>query len=173
MNTKAIRDNHVSIIPEDRIKSGSNINSSVFENLIPYKLKDNSCCGFIKTNKLKNELNETIIKYKIKGSLKDKLGTLSGGNIQKVIVGREFDNKPILVLANQPTRGVDIGVKSYIYQTMLASKKKGVSMVLITDELPEVIGMCDTLKIVKDGEIVKTIERGKKLSEQSIIEVMV
>jgi ribose transport system ATP-binding protein len=56
---------------------------------------------------------------------------------------------------------------------MLAAKRDGVSMVLITDELPEVIGMCDTLKIVKDGEIVKTIERGPELSEESIIEAMV
>jgi ribose transport system ATP-binding protein len=101
------------------------------------------------------------------------LAGLSGGNRQKVNLSRWIiQNKEILIL-DCPTRGVDIGVKSYIYQTMLAAKRDGVSMVLITDELPEVIGMCDTLKIVKDGEIVKTIERGPELSEESIIEVMV
>jgi ribose transport system ATP-binding protein len=67
---------------------------------------------------------------------------------------------------------VDVGVKSYIYHAMLSAKKSGVSMIIVSDELPELIGMSDTLLIMKSGRIVKILERSSGFTEEKIIEVM-
>ena len=162
-------------VPKDRDKQALMVHDSILNNIgLAGVEMTKKKLGFLSPKERVEISKKAIESFSIKtNGPNQQLAGLSGGNRQKVNLSRWIiQNKEILIL-DCPTRGVDIGVKSYIYQTMLAAKRDGVSMVLITDELPEVIGMCDTLKIVKDGEIVKTIERGPELSEESIIEVMV
>ena len=162
-------------VPKDRDKQALMVHDSILNNISLAAVEmTKKRFGFLSPKKQVELSKKAIASFSIKtNGPGQQLRGLSGGNRQKVNLSRwVIQDKEILIL-DCPTRGVDIGVKSYIYQTMLAAKKNGVSMVLITDELPEVIGMCDTLKIVKDGEIVKTISRGPELSEETIIEVMV
>ena len=82
-----------------------------------------------------------------------------------------IQDKEILIL-DCPTRGVDVGVKADIYHMMMEAKKTGVSILMISDELPELIGMCDRLIIMKDGKAISQVLRSEGMTEEKLIEVM-
>ena len=82
-----------------------------------------------------------------------------------------IQDKEVLIL-DCPTRGVDVGVKSYIYRSMLEAKKQGVAMIVVSDELPELIGMADTLMVMKAGKLAAVMKRSEVFTEEKIIEVM-
>lgn len=98
---------------------------------------------------------------------------LSGGNKQKVNLGRWLVKDLNVLVLDCPTRGVDVGVKAYIYHMMEEAKKKGLSMLLISDELPEVLGMSDRLIVMKNGRIQGEFTRGENFTQEALIEVMV
>lgn len=100
------------------------------------------------------------------------IGKLSGGNKQKINLGRWLVKDLNYIILDCPTRGVDIGVKAYIYQVLKQKKKEGVGCLLITDELTEAIGMADRILIMNSGKIAGILERGDDFSESKIIEVM-
>lgn len=99
------------------------------------------------------------------------IGRLSGGNKQKINLGRWLAQDLRYVILDCPTRGVDIGVKSYIYDVLKKKKAEGLGVLLITDELSEAIGMADRIIVMKDGEIKTALDR-PDFSESRIIEVM-
>ena len=101
------------------------------------------------------------------------VSNLSGGNKQKVNLGRWLLKDLNVLVLDCPTRGVDVSVKAYIYQVMQEVKKKGLSMILISDELPEVLGMSDHLIVMKDGAIKGEFFRGENFTQEALIEVMV
>lgn len=100
------------------------------------------------------------------------IGKLSGGNKQKINLGRWLVKDLNYIILDCPTRGVDIGVKAYIYQVLKQKKAEGVGCLLITDELTEAIGMADRILIMKNGQLAGILERGEDFSESKIIEVM-
>lgn len=100
------------------------------------------------------------------------IGRLSGGNKQKINLGRWLVKDLNYMILDCPTRGVDIGVKAYIYQVLKEKKKEGLGCLLITDELTEAIGMADRILVMRNGEIAGVLERGTDFDESKIIEVM-
>lgn len=98
---------------------------------------------------------------------------LSGGNKQKVVFGKWIGRDSQVLILDCPTRGVDIGVKRAMYQLMTELKHQGKSIVMISEELPELIGMCDRLMILKDGEVRHTFERSQDLTDAQIIGYMI
>ena len=98
---------------------------------------------------------------------------MSGGNVQKVLVGREIAQNPKVLLVAFPTRGVDIGVKQAMYQLMVRLKNEGKSILMISEELPELIGMSDRILIMKDGQIQDSFTRSEELNESVLIKKMV
>lgn len=98
---------------------------------------------------------------------------LSGGNKQKVVLARWIGKDSDIVVLDSPTRGIDIKVKQDIYQLMDQMRKNGKSIVMISEELAELIGMCDRIIIMKDGKISGNIDRSKTLDENSLITMMV
>lgn len=100
------------------------------------------------------------------------IGKLSGGNKQKINLGRWLVKDLNYIILDCPTRGVDIGVKAYIYQVLKQKKAEGVGCLLITDELTEALGMADRILIMKNGRLSGILERGEDFSESKIIEVM-
>lgn len=98
---------------------------------------------------------------------------LSGGNKQKVVFAKWLGNNSEVLVLDCPTRGIDIGVKASMYQLMYQLKKQGKSMIMISEELPEVIGMSDRILIIKDGQLVKEFTRSESLSEADIIQYMI
>ena len=98
---------------------------------------------------------------------------LSGGNKQKVVFGKWLGNESEILILDCPTRGIDIGVKAFMYQLMYQLKKEGRSIIMISEELPELIGMSDRILIMKDGRVQKSFERSESLSEAALIQEMV
>ena len=98
---------------------------------------------------------------------------LSGGNKQKVSFAKWIGNKSKILIFDSPTRGVDIGVKTTMYQLLYQLKKEGYSIMIISEELPELIGMSDRILIMKNGEITKEFKRDANLKENMIIEYMI
>ena len=101
------------------------------------------------------------------------MDALSGGNKQKVNLGRWLAKDLNILVLDCPTRGVDVGVKAYIYALMKQAKADGIATILISDELTEVLGMADRLIVMKDGRIVRTIRRDENFTERAVIEVMI
>lgn len=101
------------------------------------------------------------------------VGDLSGGNKQKVVFGKWLGNETEIFILDCPTRGIDIGVKAFMYQLMYRLKKEGKSILMISEELPELIGMSDRILIMKDGRIQNTFPRSETLSEAELIREMV
>ncbi|MBC5580470.1 sugar ABC transporter ATP-binding protein [Anaerofilum sp. BX8] len=112
------------------------------------------------------------LSIKMRG-LDDLCTKLSGGNKQKVVLGKWLGNDSHILIMDCPTRGIDIGVKEAIYRLMENLKAEGKAIVMISEELPELIGMSDTILIMKDGMITRTIERGEDVTEQTVIQYMI
>jgi ribose transport system ATP-binding protein len=117
---------------------------------------------------------EQIDLLKIKNSSRKQLvRELSGGNKQKISFGKLIGNKSKVLILDSPTRGVDIGVKTTMYQLIHNLKKQGFAILLISEELPELIGMSDRILIFKDGKIKKEFVRSETLSDADVIEFMI
>ncbi|NLJ97384.1 MAG: sugar ABC transporter ATP-binding protein [Clostridiales bacterium] len=161
-------------VPKDRDRQALMVSDSI-ENNVALSMLDElkGPFGFISPAKITGVGKKVIKDYKVVAiDEKVALASLSGGNRQKVNLGRWLlQHKDILIL-DSPTRGVDVGVKAYIYDIMKQLKKKGVSILLISDELPEVIGLSDTVYVFKNSKIEKKFRRSEGLTEEKIIEVM-
>ena len=105
-------------------------------------------------------------------SAQQDVGDLSGGNKQKVAFGKWLGNGSQIFILDCPTRGIDIGVKANMYQLMYRLKKEGKSILMISEELPELIGMSDRILIMKDGRISRSFSRSENLTESELIRSM-
>ncbi|MBP5453481.1 MAG: sugar ABC transporter ATP-binding protein, partial [Lachnospiraceae bacterium] len=101
------------------------------------------------------------------------VSNLSGGNKQKVVLARWLGKDSDILLLDSPTRGIDVKVKQDIYQLMDKMRKEGKSIIMMSEELMELIGMCDRIIIMKDGKINGELERNKDMDENSLIAKMV
>lgn len=156
--------NKVATIHEDRQRVGLVLDFTVAENIVLENFKDPqySKRGIILKDKIINKAKELIKKFDIRPEDSENLPVkgLSGGNQQKVIIAREIENNPDLLIAVQPTRGLDVGAIEYIHKTLISERDKGKAILLISYELDEVMNLSDTLAIIYDGSIVGTYEQG-------------
>ena len=124
--------------------------------------------------KEKKYVQEQIENLNIKcAEMNQYVSALSGGNKQKVVFGKWIGRGSEILILDCPTRGVDIGVKQAMYQLIYKMKKEGKSIVIISEEMAELIGMSDRLVVMKDGEIKKEFPRSESLSESDIIQYMI
>lgn len=126
--------------------------------------------GFREKRYVKKQIDALQIKC---GSMNHYVSTLSGGNKQKVVFGKWIGRGSEILILDCPTRGVDIGVKQAMYQLMYRMKQEGKSIVIISEELSELIGMSDRLLIMKDGAVAKVFDRSPELSESDVIHYMI
>ena len=125
-------------------------------------------------NREKKYVNHQIEELSIKCAGRDQsVSQLSGGNKQKVVFGKWIGCGSEILILDCPTRGVDIGVKQAMYQLMVRLKNEGKSILMISEELPELIGMSDRILIMKNGEVSAEFERSETLSDAQIIEYMI
>ena len=112
--------------------------------------------GLLTSAKVENEIADQYIKLiNVKTpSRNQKVGNLSGGNQQKVVIGKWLNADPEILIMDEPTRGIDVGAQSEIYKLMTQLAEEGKSIILISSELPEVLGMSDRVLVVKDDAIV-------------------
>ena len=143
-------------IPEDRIGTGLLMDLSVQENII---LEDHASAefqswGMMKSKKIHRYSDEIIDAYNIATAGRDAVTkSLSGGNLQKVMLARELAGKPTVVIAAQPTRGLDVGAMEYIHQRVLQERERGAGVLLISEDLDEVFAVSDRIVVIYEGEI--------------------
>jgi simple sugar transport system ATP-binding protein len=156
-------------IPEDRIRVGLNLQTTLDENVIVNRYKESQFQKF--TIMLREEIRKfagKIIKdFNIYGTVPDGgVSTLSGGNMQKVVVGRELSGNPKFIIANQPTRGLDVGSIEFVHGTLLEARENGAALLLVSVELEEIMSLSDRIGVLYRGEIVGELDAATATEEQ-------
>ncbi|MCL2880629.1 MAG: ATP-binding cassette domain-containing protein, partial [Treponema sp.] len=145
-------------VPEDRHKHGLVLDFRIDENLIlktfrkePYSNR----LGFLRFPVIASHAEELISEFDIRSGSgpASKLASMSGGNQQKVIIAREINLSPQLLIVAQPTRGLDVGAIEYIHNRIIAERDKGRAVLLVSYELDEIISLCDRIAAISKGEI--------------------
>ena len=156
-------------IPEDRIDMGLLMDLSVEENLIleTHLSPVFHTCGLMKSRKIHRYSDDLIKAYSIATAGRDAVTkSLSGGNLQKVMLARELAGKPAIVIASQPTRGLDVGAMEYIHQRILQERERGAGILLISEDLDEVFALSDRIVVIYEGEIMGEVSCEQASREQ-------
>lgn len=158
---KTLRESKMAFIPEDRYEKGLCSDMLICENMIAGYHGNKEICkyGLISQKKMLAKMDHLIEKYDIRVSEKSgKISSMSGGNAQKIILAREFDSDPDLLIAAQPTRGVDIGAIEYIHNSILGLQRSGKSILLVSSELSEIMNLSDRILVMFKGEIIGEVD---------------
>jgi simple sugar transport system ATP-binding protein len=156
-------------IPEDRIDTGLMMDLSVEENLI---LENHATPGFQRFGMMNfkkiHQFSEDLIEaYSIMSAGRDAVtNSLSGGNLQKVMLARELAGRPTVVVASQPTRGLDVGAMEYIHQRILQEKERGAGVLLISEDLDEIFALSDRITVLYEGVIMGDVPVAEASREQ-------
>ena len=173
-NPKVAINHKIGYVSKNRDQEALILSASIMENTVLPSMSLISKGGLIFKSAEKNFTQEQIKGMSIKcREMSQDVRDLSGGNKQKVVFGKWLGNKSEIFILDCPTRGIDIGVKAFMYQLMYQLKQEGKSIIMISEELPELIGMSDKIMIMKDGKVQKTFDRSEKLSESLLIKEMV
>lgn len=166
-SAEVILESGISLVPEDRKNEGIFPSMSISFNMTLKVLRD-----FIKGIHVDRGKEEEIVKkyfnalsVKAPGS-ETSIGSLSGGNQQKVIIGSWLASNPKVLILDEPTRGIDVGSKSEIYAIMNELAKSGVSIVMVSSELPEILNMSDRVIVMRSGRISGILEREEATQEK-------
>lgn len=168
---KEIFDKGVTSIPEDRQKHGLVLDFSVAENLIlqNYEKAPYSKNGILQKKQISAHAKELIEKFDIRprGSEEKPAGQLSGGNQQKVIIAREVTNDTDLLIAVNPTRGLDVGAIEFVHRYIVEQRNKNKAVLLVSFELDEIMSLSDRIEVIFDGQIAGSVN-GKDADENTL-----
>jgi len=156
-------------IPEDRIDTGLMMDLSVEENLILENHATPECqrFGMMNFKKIHQFSEDLIGAYSIMSAGRDAVtNSLSGGNLQKVMLARELAGRPAVVVASQPTRGLDVGAMEYIHQRILQEKERGAGVLLISEDLDEIFALSDRITVLYEGVIMGDVPVAEASREQ-------
>lgn len=172
---RKIRDLGVSLIPEDRMTFGMAGTATIEENLMSDRSADKKYNNgpLFNMKKMHEDSDQLIKDYKVLcKSRNQQVGMLSGGNIQKVVVAREFSADPILIIADQPTRGIDVGATEFIRKKLVELSRAGAAVLLVSADLNEVMELSDSLIIMYNGGIAAYFEDTTSLTDAVMGEYM-
>ncbi|WP_338823060.1 Galactose/methyl galactoside import ATP-binding protein MglA [Moorella humiferrea] len=167
--TSLLRQKGLCCIPGDRLKEGLVREFSVWENaILGFQHTPAVKRGFfLSRSKIKNLAARIVKSFNVKiPDLDAPITQLSGGNQQKLIIGRELQASPALIIAVQPTRGVDIGAIEFIYQVLLEWRRQGAGILLVSNELEEVLSLADRIGIIHRGRFMAVGEPGQFSREE-------
>jgi simple sugar transport system ATP-binding protein len=143
-------------IPEDRLQMGINRRTTLDENLIVSRYREPrfSRFGILRRPAIRDFTVETIGRFDISAARQGQgIATLSGGNLQKVVLGRELSGEPHLIVANQPTRGLDVGSIEFVHGILLQARDRGAAILLVSVELEEILSLSDRIAVLYRGQI--------------------
>lgn len=161
---------HIAFITEDRKSKGLNLKASVRDNVTLVSLKNFSLFGqFLQFRKENAVVDTEIEKLRIKARHRNQVvRTLSGGNQQKVVLAKWLLTEPEIIILDEPTRGIDIGAKAEIYKIIAQLTEQGATVIMISSELEEILGMCDRVIVLYHGRITAEFERSA-FNQENII----
>ena len=161
------------LVPEDRKEQGLILKQTIRANASLAALDSVANGWFIDKKKEKNLSDEYVSKLKVKTpSIEQLIMNLSGGNQQKVVIAKWMATHPKVLILDEPTRGIDVGAKKEIHTLMSELAKQGVAIIMISSELPEVLGMADRIYVMHDGRIKGELNRAEA-SQESIMKLAI
>ena len=157
-------------VPEDRGTEGLIRSATINENMVLSVLSRISRLGFVNRGSYKSFGQRLRERFGVRASsLSQEAGQLSGGNQQKVVLARSMATEPAVVLLDEPTRGIDVGAKSEIYEQMLEIAANGNAVIMVSSEFPELLGMADRIVVMRSGRVVGEIP-GSEANQEKILE---
>ena len=156
----------MALVTEDRKESGLVLTSSVNDNISIASLKQITRLGFVPRRREAQNVRRMVDYFSIRTpSVRQLVRNLSGGNQQKVVLGRWLLTDPDILLLDEPTRGIDVGSKREMYRFMSNFAREGKAVVMVSSELPEVLGMADRIVVFRDGRMAGTLTRDQATQE--------
>jgi ABC-type uncharacterized transport system ATPase subunit len=165
---KALIERGVAYVPEERMHDGIIREFTVAENLI---LRDHGTSpyargGFFNFRAINERAKELVRNFSVKTPTLETPGkSLSGGNIQKLILARELSRQPRVLIAAQPTRGLDIGAIEYVHETLIRQRRAGTATLLISEDLDEILTLSDRIAVIYEGRIMGEVSSDKATAE--------
>jgi general nucleoside transport system ATP-binding protein len=169
LSARRLKELGIAHIPEDRHRRGLLLNSNLAENAIlgVHYRPPMAAGGFMSGSAIEKRINEIVENFDVRPPLPElPAKSLSGGNQQKLIIGREFELNPKLLLVSQPTRGVDIGAIEFIHRKLIALRDAGTAVLLVSAELEEVTALADRLLVMREGKIVGEVDPRTATTEE-------
>lgn len=163
MSPRRIYDAGLAHIPEERIRFGIAPGLFVYDNSIlkQHHLKKFSTKLFLEYSQIRDHARSLVESYRVSThSIDVQTKNLSGGNIQKLILGREISEKPPLLVASHPTYGLDVGATEYLREELLTRRREGGAILLFSEDLEEVMKLCDRIAVIFDGEFMGILDSG-------------
>ncbi|MDO5548110.1 MAG: sugar ABC transporter ATP-binding protein [Eubacteriales bacterium] len=159
----------VALITEDRKVTGLNLSGSVNDNIAMVAIKKLLRNGLYSKSKARKAANEYIEKLKIKTPSGEQIvSNLSGGNQQKVVIAKWLLNDPDIIILDEPTRGIDVGAKRDIYLLIGSLVQQGKAVIMISSEIPELMGVCDRIAVMSEGNLSGEVSR-EEFSQERIM----
>lgn len=156
------REKGMAHIPEDRMVMGLNLQTNLDENVVVtrYQRPPFSKRGLFQFDAVRKFTQQVINMFQVKSAhVGEGITTLSGGNLQKIVLGRELDGDPKLIIANQPTRGLDVGSIEFVHKTLIQERDKGAAVLLVSVELDEIFSLSDRIAVMFNGRIMDVLDR--------------
>lgn len=168
---KQAMNNRMGYLPENRKEQGLFLQLSAKDNIIANNIAGDSFMGILNRKKGRSRAREVIERMRIRlSSMFISVDGLSGGNQQKTLFARWAGNNPQILLLDEPTRGVDVGAKADIYHSINELASEGCAILLISSELPEIIGMCDRVYVMRESHMAGELEL-KDISQENIMQL--
>ncbi|HLP71204.1 MAG TPA: sugar ABC transporter ATP-binding protein [Rhizobium sp.] len=158
------------LVPEDRKLQGLVLEHSIQENIGYANLKEVSRGGWLSSRRLGQFADVYIRKFGVKGSGRQDAGELSGGNQQKVVLAKWLARKPRVVVLDEPTRGIDVGARSSIYDLIMDLAREGVAVIVVSSDLEEVLGVSNRIMVMAQGKQAGILDR-KDANDVSVMEL--
>ena len=167
--TSADLNGKAALMPADRQREGVMMRMSVRENAALAALKSFKLFGFLSRKKELESVNATLSSLSVKApSIEAPVSSLSGGNQQKVVMARALLSNPMMILADEPTQGVDVGARSELYEILRTASANGIPVVVASSDAKELEGLCDTVYVLSRGQVVQTLHGGENREEAMI-----
>jgi ABC-type uncharacterized transport system ATPase subunit len=163
------RERGMAHIPEDRLTMGLNLQTTLDENVVVSRYREPQFAhlGLMVREKIRTLAEWVISRFSVSAARTgEDIATLSGGNLQKVVLGRELSGDPKCIIANQPTRGLDVGSIEFVHQTLIDARDRGVAVLLVSVELDETLALADRILVLFRGRIVGELDATRATEEE-------
>jgi rhamnose transport system ATP-binding protein len=155
----------IGLVPEDRQQQGLVMDMTVMRNVTLTILRQVQRLGLVSIEKERDIAALWTQRMQLKGHIEEPANILSGGNQQKVVLAKWLATQPKLLIVDEPTRGVDVGAKSEVHRTLSQLAKNGMAIIMISSDLPEVIGMADRVLVMHEGKLTAELSRSQATEE--------
>lgn len=172
LTTATLRGRGLAYVPADRLRRGASLDSTVTENMLVTHHHGFLRAGILARKPIAAFAARLTSNFSIDGAPQVRIGTLSGGNIQKVILAREMASASNLLIVSEPTWGLDVASSQFVYEKILEARAGGAGVLLISSNLDEILGIADTIAVMSRGRVVAILANEPGLSKERIGEYM-